>query len=45
MIWKTLEAAEVLGTAHWVGALIRDTEGSLCSYEHRYGCSKRQGLG
>ena len=38
-------AAEVLGTAHWVGALIRGSEGSLCSYKNVYDGHSRRGLG
>ncbi|GAB5449395.1 MAG: hypothetical protein Gyms2KO_42680 [Gymnodinialimonas sp.] len=38
-------AAENLDIAHWVGALIRGVEGSLCSYEEGYDGASRRRLG
>jgi hypothetical protein len=38
-------AAEFLDAALWVGALIRDAEGSLCSYAKGYDRPSRRALG
>jgi len=38
-------AAEDLDTTHWVGALTRDVEGSLCSYKDWYASPSRRRLG